>query len=122
MRYSRWDHSKDWFTSNYQSQKHTQSRERHIKINILDKKYGYMVGHVIDGKNLLPATGYLALVWETIGIIEDKVYTTIPIIFQDIKFIRATHLTNNVVKLTITIQKGIHEPIKLFCNNNFNVI
>ncbi|XP_025263338.1 fatty acid synthase-like [Camponotus floridanus] len=37
--------------------------------------------------------------------IEGKTYTTMPIIFRDISFIRATHLSNNIVKLTITIQK-----------------
>jgi len=66
-----------------------------------------MIGHVIDGRNLLPATGYLALVWETIGMMEGKIYTTMPIIFRDINFIRATHLSNNNTKLTISIQKGI---------------
>lgn len=102
----RWDHSKDWFVSNYQSQKDIDSRERHVEINLNDENYNYMIGHVIDGRNLLPATGYLALVWETIGMIEGKIYTTIPIIFRDINFIRATHLSNNVTKLTISIQKG----------------
>jgi len=103
----RWDHSEDWFVATYQSQRHVQSSERHIEINVSDENYDYMVGHVIDGRNLLPATGYLVLVWETIGMMKGKTYTTMPIIFRDISFIRATNLSNNVVKLTITIQKGI---------------
>jgi len=72
-----------------------------------------MMDHEIDGRNLLPASGYLALVWETIGMMEGKIYTTMPIIFRDIRFIRATHLSNNIIKLTISIQKGIYETIKL---------
>lgn len=74
-----------------------------------------MSGHVIDGRNLLPATGYLALVWETMGMMEGKIYTTMPIIFTDIRFIRATILSSNNTKLTISIQEGIYEIIiKLF--------
>ena len=105
----RWDHSEDWFVATYQSQKHIESRERHAEIKLSDDSYDYMVGHVIDGRNLLPATGYLALVWETIGMMKGEIYTTMPIIFRDISFIRATHLSNNAVKLTITIQEGISE-------------
>ncbi|GAB1860823.1 Fatty acid synthase [Camponotus japonicus] len=101
----RWDHSKDWFVSTYQSQKDIESRERHVEISLNDESYNYMIGHVIDGRNLLPATGYLALVWETIGMMEGKIYTTMPIIFRDINFIRAIHLSNNITKLTISIQK-----------------
>jgi len=51
-----------------------------------------MNGHVIDGRILLPATGYLALVWQTIGMIKGLFYTTVPIIFKDVKFIRATFI------------------------------
>ncbi|XP_029659420.1 fatty acid synthase-like isoform X2 [Formica exsecta] len=101
----KWDHSEDWFVTTYQSQKHIQFRERQVEINLNDENYDYMVDHVIGGRNLLPATGYLALVWETIGMMKGKIYTTMPIIFRDISFIRATHLSNNV-KLTITIQEG----------------
>jgi len=67
-----------------------------------------MNGHVIDGRNLLPATGYLTLVWQTIGMMKGKIYTTVPIIFKDVNFIRAIHLLkNDAVQLRIAIQKGI---------------
>lgn len=106
----------------YQSQRHIQSNERHIEINLSGESYDYMIGHVIDGRNLLPATGYLALVWETIGMMEGKTYTTMPIMFRDISFIRVTHLSNNIVKLTITIQKGIYIILTLFLNSNVKII
>jgi len=67
-----------------------------------------MNGHVIDGRNLLPATGYLSLVWETISMIKGIFYTTVPIIFKYVNFIRATRLSeNNAVELKIAIQEGI---------------
>jgi len=68
-----------------------------------------MNDHVIDGRNLLPATGYLTLVWQTIGMMKRKIHTTIPIIFKDVNFIRAVHLLkNDAVQLRIAIQKGIY--------------
>jgi len=67
-----------------------------------------MNGHVIDGRNLLPATGYLALVWQTIGLMKETIYTKLPIIFKDVNFIRATNLSKNAVELRIAIQKGTY--------------
>ncbi|XP_067207291.1 fatty acid synthase-like [Linepithema humile] len=102
----RWKHSEDWFVNDYQNQKFMKFRDKQVEIMKDDEDYIYMTGHVIDGRNLLPATSYLILVWEIIGMIKDKTYTSIPIVFQDIKFIRATHLSNNgPVNLTIMIQK-----------------
>jgi len=68
-----------------------------------------MNGHVIDGRNLLPATGYLALVWQTIGMMKDTFYTRIPIVFKDVNFIRATNLSKNAVELRIAIQNGTYD-------------
>ena len=67
-----------------------------------------MSGHIIDGSNLLPATGYLALVWQTFGMIKGQIYKTLSIVFRDVNFIRAIYLSKNyAVNLKIAIQKGI---------------
>ncbi|KYN14724.1 Fatty acid synthase [Trachymyrmex cornetzi] len=100
----RWDHSANWFVSKEEPE-FIKSRGRYVNILLDDEEYEYMSGHVIDGKNLLPATGYLGLVWKTIGMINGIMHTTIPIVFRDVKFIRATHLSkSNAVKLYIAIQ------------------
>ncbi|KAL6256231.1 hypothetical protein P5V15_012347 [Pogonomyrmex californicus] len=103
----RWDHSEDWFVPTYNAQKRNmKSGERCVEIALKDENYDYMAGYVIDGRNLLPPTGYLALVWQTVGMMKGQIYTTLPIIFQDVSFIRAIHLTkDNVIKLTIAICK-----------------
>lgn len=111
MSHHRWDHSVDWYTISYQSQKTIKSGERLVEVTLEDEIYSYMSGYIIDGKNLLPGIGYLALVWETIGMMKGEMYTTMPIVFKDISFIRATHLSDNVVKLMVTIQKGVYEII-----------
>jgi len=68
-----------------------------------------MTGHVVDGKILLPATSYLGLVWKTIGLMKGITFTAIPIVFRDVKFIRATYLSKkDAVELYIAIQTGIY--------------
>jgi len=84
------------------------SRGRYVNISLDDEDYEYMSGYIIDGKNLLPGTGYLGLIWKTIGLIKGLMYTTIPIVFRDVKFIRAIYLSkNDTVELYIAIQTGI---------------
>jgi len=83
-----------------------------------------MTGHVIDGRNLLPATGYLVLVWETFAMMMGKIHTSVPIVFRDIKFIRATHLSKDCsVNLTIAIQKGkkFYSSKKTLTNRNVTI-
>ncbi|XP_071578883.1 fatty acid synthase-like isoform X2 [Temnothorax nylanderi] len=102
----RWDHSKNWYIPNFETQTFIKSRERYVEILLNDEDYDFMCDHVIDGRNLLPATGYLVLVWQTIGMMKGITFTTIPILFRDVNFIRATHLTkSDAVKLIIAIQK-----------------
>ncbi|XP_036142705.1 fatty acid synthase-like isoform X1 [Monomorium pharaonis] len=101
----KWNHSENWFIPDCKTHEYVE-RERYIEIALKDVDYDYLVGHVINGRNLLPATGYLVLVWQTIGIMKGLMYSTVPIIFRDVKFIRATHLIkNNTVTLRIAIQK-----------------
>ncbi|KYM83949.1 Fatty acid synthase [Atta colombica] len=100
----RWDHSEDWFIPC--CKKSIKSRERYIEILLDDLEYEYMSGYIIDEKNLLPTASYLVFVWETIGMMKGQMHTTIPIIFQDVNFIHAIHLSkHNAIQLKIIIQK-----------------
>jgi len=79
-----------------------------------------MSDHIIDGKNLLPATGYLGLIWRTIGMMKGEMYTILPIVFQDVKFIRAIHLSKkDAVELYIAIQTGIYDISNFNSNWDF---
>ncbi|XP_036143549.1 fatty acid synthase-like [Monomorium pharaonis] len=101
----RWNYSEDWFIPGCKMDKNEEG-ERYIEILLKDVEHDYMTGHVIDGRILLPATGYLVLVWQTIGMMKGLGFSTIPITFRDVKFIRATHLTkSNTVTVRIAIQK-----------------
>lgn len=103
----RWDHSEDYYFFRYKGQDKIYSNEYTVTITTADEEYEYMSGHVIDGKNLLPATGYLHLIWNMIGLLRGVDYCNIPIVFENVKFVRATHLSKqNKLELTLTIQKG----------------
>lgn len=78
-----------------------------MEINIQDEDYEYMNGHVIDGRNLLPATGYIEFVWKMVGMLNGKLYSNIPVVFEDVRFLRATLLPEQTaVELTLMLQKS----------------
>lgn len=73
----------------------------------MDEDFQYVKGHVVDGRNLFPATGYLCLVWQTLGMMIGKLYTDISVVFDNVRFIRATTLSKEgSVEMTVMIQKG----------------
>lgn len=55
----RWEHSQDWYITSYRMQEKLKSGERSVVVNVKDEDFEYLTGHVIDGRTLFPATGYL---------------------------------------------------------------
>lgn len=103
----KWDHSYDWYVTSYRMQEKIAAGERVVEVTLNDEDFEYMSGHVIDGRNLLPATGYLCFIWETIGMMLGELYTEVPVMFEDVKFLRATNLPKDgVVELALMVQKG----------------
>nr|XP_003703606.1 PREDICTED: fatty acid synthase [Megachile rotundata] len=105
--YIKWEHSDDWFVPVYTQRQKITTTERTVAIALKDENYEYMMHHVIDGRNLIPATGYLILVWETISLLEGKLYDELSVVFENIKFERATTIPpEGSVQLTIMVQRG----------------
>ncbi|XP_076644466.1 fatty acid synthase [Halictus rubicundus] len=103
----RWDHSNEWFVPVYTQRQKITTSERILDIYLEDENYEYMVHHVIDGRNLVPATGYLILVWETVSMLQGKLFDEVSVVFEDIKFERATTLSKDgKVQLTVVVQRG----------------
>lgn len=103
----KWEHSEDWFVTKFETQKSNRSGERHIVINLADREFQFMVGHTIDGRILFPATGYLYLVWETMGLMMGVYFFDLGVEFEDVKFVRATALSKSQdIELTVMIQPG----------------
>lgn len=78
-----------------------------MNVALKDENYEYMVHHVIDGRNLIPATGYLIMVWETISLLQGKLYDEVSVVFEDIRFERATTIAQTGgIQLTVMIHRG----------------
>ncbi|XP_077295461.1 fatty acid synthase-like [Arctopsyche grandis] len=101
-----WDHEEDWFVISYRGQQELKSGERTVKVTVTNENMEYLAGHVIDGRNLYPATGYLVLVWETLGMMMGELFTEVSVVFEDVRFQRATNIPKEGdLDFTITIQK-----------------
>lgn len=82
--------------------------ERAIEVALKDEVYEYMMHHVIDGRNLVPATGYLMMAWETVSWLQGKLYDELSVVFEDIRFERATSIpSSGSVTLTVMVHRGV---------------
>ncbi|XP_077296458.1 fatty acid synthase-like [Arctopsyche grandis] len=102
-----WEHSEDWFVTSYKVNEKMMSGERIVRTAITDEDTEYMLGHVVDGRNLYPATGYIVLVWETLGMMMGELFTEVSVVFENIRFQRATNIPKEGnLEFTIMIHKG----------------
>ncbi|EZA53779.1 Fatty acid synthase [Ooceraea biroi] len=104
----RWNHSTKLYTMHCHTlEKRIYSAERIVTVVLIDLEMEYLSGHVIDGRILVPATRYLILVWETLCMLAQKLYAITSVVFEDVKFLRATHLQKQgSIELIITLQKA----------------
>lgn len=103
----RWEHSEDWYVEINTQRERISTAERTIEINLKDENYEYIMYHVIDGRNLIPAMGYLVMVWDMFSLMEGKFCDDMPVVFENIRFERATSISSTgTVSLKIIIQKG----------------
>lgn len=103
----KWDHSDDWYVASYKMQEKITSGGKTIVINLKDENYAYISEYVMNKRNFFPATGYLVLIWETLGMMGGMLHTDVPVIFEDIQFLRATTLPKSgVIEVKVTIQEG----------------
>lgn len=105
--YVRWEHSEDWFVAFYRPLDEMKSGERAINITVAkDNDWSFLTGHVIDGRNLFPATGYLNFVWETQSMVVGMMMSDMQIVFEDVKFHRATTLSKDKrLELIVMVQR-----------------
>ncbi|XP_049533141.1 fatty acid synthase-like isoform X3 [Anopheles darlingi] len=89
----RWNHEDDWHVPNFRMTRMVDQVSSEYTVSLIEQDF--IAGHCIDGRVLIPATGYLFYVWDsfsgTMGIIPEEM----PIEFTDIEFLRATTLSGD---------------------------
>lgn len=104
----KWKHDKEWHVMRYEAESDCEYFHRLVTINLCDKEWEYLNGHVIDGRILLPASAYIVIAWDTLGVMKGRPklnmeYVTI----KNPKFLRALPLhEDKPTELTILIQKS----------------
>ncbi|KAG5684248.1 hypothetical protein PVAND_013485 [Polypedilum vanderplanki] len=101
----KWNHTENHFVPHFDS--YNTFERRNIIINISDRKFEFIQGHLIDGRCLFPATGWIFLIWETFSMMIGMNFEKVKVVFEDIQFLRATALNKNQdVLITISIHRG----------------
>ncbi|XP_011866983.1 PREDICTED: fatty acid synthase-like [Vollenhovia emeryi] len=102
----RWDHSDTWNVPDFKNTSDN-SGQCIAQIDLSKETDAYMAGHQIDGRNLIPAAGYMFLVWKTLAKQRGCNFEQLPVVFEKLQFHRATILPKEgQVKFSITIFKG----------------
>ncbi|KDR18643.1 hypothetical protein L798_06624, partial [Zootermopsis nevadensis] len=103
----RWEHSEDWYVTSYRMQEKVKSGERSVMVTLDDEEMDFLSGHVIDGRNLFPAMGYLTLVWESVAQMVGQLHTEVPVVFKNVQFLRATNIPKEgSIEFVVMVQKG----------------
>ncbi|KAJ8668382.1 hypothetical protein QAD02_010045 [Eretmocerus hayati] len=108
----KWDYSSDAPVYKYDYHGYNTAGERFVGVSLNNSEYSSLAGHVIDGRNLFPATGYLKLVWETFSMMNDKHYSGMAVYFKDVQILRATTLFKEgeiIFRVNINIGSGRFE-------------
>jgi len=96
----RWDHSGSWevptaaefLALGCSGSANGSSSSVEVNVSSPDSEDAYLTGHVIDGRVLFPATGYLVLAWRQLARMNGQTYQQTPVAFDDIHIHRATIL------------------------------
>nr|XP_022920510.1 fatty acid synthase-like [Onthophagus taurus] len=104
----KWDHRKDCYTYKFSSKKETRlTAQDFVHVNPKESQWDFVMGHIIDGRNLYPATGYLCLAWETLCASLGTIPQETTVVFEDIKFLRASYVpSKGTLSLKVTVNSG----------------
>ncbi|XP_021358822.1 fatty acid synthase-like [Mizuhopecten yessoensis] len=109
----KWDHSTNWFVPKSEDFLGASGGRSGASFEIdisPDSPDNYLVGHMIDGRVLFPATGYLVLAWKTLAKQKGQMYQEMAVLFEDINIHKATILPDSgKVKLDVTIMETTGE-------------
>ncbi|XP_031331303.1 fatty acid synthase-like [Photinus pyralis] len=96
----KWNYEMDWFT------KLRRKHEGSQVILLVSKEIDWSIlpGHVIDGMTIMPATGYLFMIWETYCKVLDIPIVGSRVNFENVRFHKAVHISKlSEMKFKVTI-------------------
>ena len=89
-----WDHSKERLVRLYPHYFNSYTKlEKAITIDVNSEEWAFLSGHLIDGRVLFPATGYVQLAWTEFAKINGSTMEDWPVHIQNLKIKRATILS-----------------------------
>ncbi|XP_075977388.1 fatty acid synthase-like [Anticarsia gemmatalis] len=102
-----WAHDETWSLATYSNQVEQKTSLRHFAMVLDDDDWEYIKGHVRNGAIIFPEAALLVLVWETLAKQKGLEYSTVPIIFESIRFEKELYIKKDeTVRFTISLQSG----------------
>ncbi|XP_046963942.1 fatty acid synthase-like [Vanessa cardui] len=102
-----WEHSEAWYVTVHEAKTKLQSGETTVKMSVNGETTEFMAGHVIDGRNLYPATGYILMVWESLAMMMGEMAIEVSVVLENVRFQRATHIPKQGnLDFIVMIHKG----------------
>jgi fatty acid synthase len=104
----KWDHEESYFVRKYpEFHFRATASDMTVPLTISLRDDSYLKDHCIDGRVIFPATGYLMLAWRRLASAYGKIWSDLPVIFEDVQFRRPIFLSENE---TIKVTVKFHEP------------
>ncbi|XP_068630161.1 fatty acid synthase-like, partial [Battus philenor] len=100
-----WEHGENWECDLFKSRGKLTTGERTVSVRIKDESNEFLTGHYIDGRLLYPGSGYLVLVWETLALMREQVFSAMSVVFEDVRFHRFTTIPEQNLEFTINIHE-----------------
>ena len=119
-----WDHQDKWLVTLYPDYFNNNNKSKSdltIELDMKKDENKFYFDHVIDGRVLFPAFGYLFLVWQEFARHLSTSWDQLPIILENMRFLKATTIKADTVlkfKLNMNMLNGdfqLYESEHLIC-------
>ncbi|XP_030748839.1 fatty acid synthase-like [Sitophilus oryzae] len=118
-----WKHDKNWYVTRYSNDNSLMCEQRAIGFSIKRSEDAYLTGHVVDGRNLFPAMGYLLVIWEALARTQRLLLGDMKVVFENCRFIRACSLSTSL-ESALTLHICLHRESGMFeiCEGDSTVV
>ncbi|XP_076267679.1 fatty acid synthase-like [Rhynchophorus ferrugineus] len=105
----KWKHDKSWHVFKFTSYNNNVKIDEKSSMFCLGQTdHEYISGHIIDGRNLFPAMGYLHMVWDLFAYMNYISMMEMKVVFENCRFISACTMPSekvNVLSLHVMIHR-----------------